>query len=424
MIWPERWHVFEGLTEACFRDAANRAAWRTLVKMKETGKAFATVLIVTGLVQEGVCKSDVDAETFIVSCQDDAPKKDGEIDSVVETLLDFGAHTAVEALGGEIAALGRTPELDGDALAAEVERVVSATTKRLVRPRSRSLMEICEDEIVRVTSDVRGPTGLRTNLHPFDDFTGGLKAGEVIVVAGRPSMGKTQFMCQGALQLAKQQPGLIVSMEMTEIALVQRMVCSMAGVNIRRCQDNAFSPDERMRYIEALQRFRELPIFIDHGAGVTAARIVATATRLHAEHGIGWVAIDYAQRMDMRQQKNETRDSAIGRMSNRIKDLALDLNIAVMLLAQLNRSPDGRVNNRPQMSDLRESGNLEQDADMIVLMFREAYYRLQKGEIHRAPDHERLDLIITKQRNGATGDVSVGWKGAIGRIVENPPDGP
>lgn len=246
-------------------------------------------------------------------------------------------------------------------------------------------------------------TGLETGFRKFDDMTRGLQPSDLVIIAARPSMGKTSFALNVA-QHATIRQGQVVglfSLEMSREALVLRLLCSEARVDSHRLQAGFASREDWSRLATALGRLAEAPLFIDDTPGLSITEMRAKARRLQAEHGLGLMVVDYLQLMSGR-GKYENRTQEISSISRGLKSLAKELNVPLMAISQLNRSPEER-GGRPRLSDLRESGQIEQDADVVAFLFREELVKPSEGNRGRA------ELIIEKQRNGPTGMVELAF---------------
>jgi replicative DNA helicase len=250
-------------------------------------------------------------------------------------------------------------------------------------------------------------TGVPTGFYDLDDQTSGLQSGELIVVAARPSMGKTTFCLNVAEHAAVQEgcPVAIFSLEMSRNNLVQNMLCSGARVDAHRLRRGFLADEDWGRISEAVGKLSEAPIFIDDTPGLSPLQLRAKARRLVKTHGIRMVIVDYLQLMEVpsRGRGDSNRQAEISYISRSIKGLARELNIPIVALSQLNRGVDSREDHRPRMSDLRESGAIEQDADVIMFLYRPEYYEMDPER--RAELQGMAELIIGKQRNGPTGTV-------------------
>lgn len=245
-------------------------------------------------------------------------------------------------------------------------------------------------------------TGLATGFREFDTRTAGLQPSELIVVAGRPSMGKSAFVssiCENvAVQLKK--PIAFFSLEMSKEQLVQRMLCSHARVDAQKVRTGYLSHQDWPKLTAAAGKLSEVPIFIDDSPTLTALELRAKARRLKGQHNVELVVVDYLQLMQGF-GRAENRQQEISEISRSLKALARELRVPVIAVSQLSRAVESRTGNRPQLSDLRESGAIEQDADVVVFLFREEYYHPTEENRNKA------EAIIAKQRNGPTGSIEL-----------------
>jgi replicative DNA helicase len=252
-------------------------------------------------------------------------------------------------------------------------------------------------------------TGLATGFADFDKMTDGLHGSEMIVIAARPSMGKTALAMNIAEHVALEQKKSVAvfSLEMSSQQLVQRMLCSRARVNLGRVRDGFLSERDFPALQMAASRLAESKIFIDDTSGLSILELRAKSRRLKSQHGIEAIFIDYLQLVRSTSRRaQDNRQLEIAEISSGLKGLAKELNIPVIVLAQLNRNPEQRTGDskgRPRLSDLRESGSIEQDADLVGLLVREEYYADSDEEKEAAQG--KATLIIAKQRNGPVGDV-------------------
>ena len=248
-------------------------------------------------------------------------------------------------------------------------------------------------------------TGIPTGLKEFDIRTAGLQPSDLVIVAGRPSMGKTSFALSVALHVGIQLkiPVAIFSLEMANPQLVQRMLCSEARVDAYKLRTGYLSESDWPELTIAAGKLAEAPIFIDDTPGISALEVRAKARRLKSEQNLGLVIIDYLQLMGGR-VGIENRQQEIADISRSLKALARELYLPVMALSQLSRAPEQRSDRRPQLADLRESGAIEQDADLVALLLREEYY-------HPTPENKgKADVIIAKQRHGPVGSFKLDFR--------------
>ena len=250
-----------------------------------------------------------------------------------------------------------------------------------------------------------GRKGIETGFYELDDMLNGLQPGEMIIVAARPSMGKTAF----AMNLIEAMAGAnqacaVFSLEMSRQQLAQRMMCSRAQIDAQRVRKGLLTAGEYQRLAMMVNEMNKMPIWVDDSPGLTPLELRAKCRRLKQQHDIKAIMIDYMQLMD--NPGVESRQQQISDISRSIKAVARELYVPVIALSQLNRGSEGRDGHRPRMSDLRESGSIEQDADVIALLHREDYYRQTEPDF--IPDNI-AEVIIAKQRNGPTGTVKLTW---------------
>lgn len=257
-------------------------------------------------------------------------------------------------------------------------------------------------------------TGVPTGFTDFDEMTSGLQQGDLVIVAGRPSMGKTTFAMNIAENAAikNQQPVLVFSMEMPGEQLALRMMSSLGRIDQHRVRNGKLHDEDWPRITSAVSMLSEAPMFIDDTPALSPAEVRARARRLVREHGkLGLIVVDYLQLMQVPGYK-ENRTNEISEISRSLKALAKELSVPVIALSQLNRSLEQRQDRRPVMSDLRESGAIEQDADLIVFIYRDEVYN------DDSPDKGKAEIIIAKQRNGPIGKTILTFLGQF-TVFEN-----
>jgi replicative DNA helicase len=252
-------------------------------------------------------------------------------------------------------------------------------------------------------------TGLGTGFPDLDKMTSGMHGGEMIVIAARPSMGKTSLAMNiaEAVAIDQKQPVGVFSLEMTAESLVLRMLCSRSRVNLRNIRDGFLAERDFPKLTGAAGKLANAPLFIDDSAGLSILQLRAKARRMYQQHGIKLFVIDYLQLLNASSQKIENRQQEIAQISNGIKALAKELDVPVIVLAQLNRELEKDKNRKPRLSDLRESGAIEQDADLVGLLYKPDAEKAEDEDGGGQQDVEAVpvNLLIAKQRNGPTGDV-------------------
>lgn len=256
-------------------------------------------------------------------------------------------------------------------------------------------------------------TGLPTGFGQLDELTGGFQPGDLVILAGRPSMGKTALgltMAQHAA-LRDRHPIVFFSMEMSAAQLAQRLLCAHTGVDSQKVRRRILGEEDMHRLLDACAEFEEAPLFIDDTPSMTAMELRSKARRLvNQKVDLKAVFVDYLQLMHT--PRSESRQVEIAGISRNLKSLGRELGIPIIALAQLNRQPEGRQDKRPLMSDLRESGAIEQDADVVLLIHREEYYNPEDVTVQN-----QADLIIAKQRNGPTGSVKLHFDKKLTRFA-------
>ncbi len=250
-------------------------------------------------------------------------------------------------------------------------------------------------------------TGIPTGFADLDFKTSGLHNSDLILIAARPAMGKTAFALNLAQNAAVHSnvPVAVFSLEMSREQLVNRMLCSEAMVDSNRMKTGKLEDNDWQKVAKALGPLSEAPIFIDDTPGVSITEIRAKCRRLKLEHNLGLVIIDYLQLMQGSRSKSENRQQEISEISRSLKILAKEINVPVITLSQLSRAPEARTDHRPILSDLRESGAIEQDADIVMFLYRDDYYNPETEKKNIA------EVILAKHRNGSTGTVELVWLG-------------
>ena len=304
----------------------------------------------------------------------------------------------------------------------EAERLVFEIAEKGSRGRIgfRPLKNILPDAVDRIDllhqsgGDI---TGIATGYTEFDKLTAGLQPGELIVVAGRPSMGKTTLAINIVENAAigARVPSAIFSMEMPSQQLAFRMISSLGRIDQTHLRTGKFPDEDWSRINTAVQLMSDAPIYIDDSASLSPTEIRARARRLKREHGLGLIVVDYLQLMQVH-GSTENRATEISEISRSLKALAKELELPIIAVSQLNRSVEQRTDKRPIMSDLRESGAIEQDADLIVFIYREEVYNPE------TPRKGVADINIAKQRNGPIGDFPLTFVGRFTKFENWVPD--
>ena len=287
-------------------------------------------------------------------------------------------------------------------------------------PLNRVLMSTFDqiEELSRLKGRLAGvPTG----LYDLDRMLTGLHGGELVLVGARPAMGKTS-MALGVTQFAARQAKRCVavfSMEMPSEQIGLRLLCSAASINMQRVRSGMLSDDEWVKIGDAINELSTCRVFIDDTPGLTPSQLRSRCRRLMLEQGLDLIVIDYLGLMGT-DKRVENRQLEVSEISRQLKAIALELKIPVLACAQLSRAPAARTDKRPMLSDLRDSGSIEQDADVVLFLHREGYYASAAAEDGPKPDDNAGEVIIAKQRNGPVGTVNVEWQAEFARYTNLP----
>jgi replicative DNA helicase len=314
----------------------------------------------------------------------------------------------------DVCALVYDFEGEVDALMDEVERDILKISEARVQGENDTIKDLVKKAINTIEEYHQRQgmlTGVPTGFTDLDKMTSGLHPGEMIVIAARPSMGKTSLAMNIAEHVALDQkiPVGVFSLEMTSESLVLRMLCSRSRVNMRSIRDGFLAERDFPKLTNSAGKLSTAPLFIDDSSGLSILQLRAKARRMHQQHGIKLFVIDYLQLLHSTARRAENRQQEIADISSGIKSLAKELEVPIIVLSQLNREMEKDKSRKPRMSDLRESGSIEQDADLIGLL-----YKPSSGDDDDNPtnageteDAVPVNLLIAKQRNGPTGDVNL-----------------
>ena len=299
-----------------------------------------------------------------------------------------------------IAGMGYDANEEVEQILGQAEKMILGVAGRKAGPGFTPIREIISKAMTKIEELYQskgGITGLPTGFKDLDRLTSGLQPSDLILVAARPSMGKTAFTLNIAQHVALREKKAVAffSLEMSKEQLVQRMICAEAAIDSAKLRIGDLADSDWPKLVNACNRLYEAPLFIDDTAGITAAEMRSKARRLKIEHGLRLIVIDYLQLMQGSSGKSsENRQQEISEISRSLKALARELNVPIIALSQLSRSVEARQSKKPLLSDLRESGSLEQDADIVSFLYREDYYNPET-------DNKNItEVIVAKHRNG------------------------
>jgi replicative DNA helicase len=399
---------FKGSTEV-FYDLRHQTIFSTLVEMFDTREAIDIITVQQRLKNKQLLE-EVGGIAYLAVLPDTVPSAANlsyYLDIVQEKyLLRRMIQTCTEVVGrvydyeGEIDAL--MDEVERDILRISESRVQSQTTtiKELVKKAINTIEDFHQRQGVL--------TGVGTGFTDLDKMTSGLHGGEMVVIAARPSMGKTSLAMNIAEYVSIEQrlPVGVFSLEMTSESLVLRMLCSRSRVNLRNVREGFLAERDFPKLTGAAGKLASAPLFIDDSSGLSILQLRAKARRMSQQYGIKLFVIDYLQLLHSTARRAENRQQEIADISSGIKSLAKELNVPVIVLSQLNRELEREKNRKPRLSDLRESGAIEQDADVVGLLYTPSSDDEESaGSVEQ--DAMPVNLLIAKQRNGPTGDVNL-----------------
>ncbi len=308
--------------------------------------------------------------------------------------------------GTQISQFGYENEEDVDGALDRSEQIVYEIRNRELRATFRvvgGLLKDAFDHIDALYQRRGGRTGMTSGYSDVDEMTSGFQPGNFIIVAARPGMGKTSFALNVAAAAAREEdkPIAFFSLEMSNDEIVQRLICAEAHISMHDMRRGNIKPHQWEKISDAMATLHELPFYIDDSAGLTISEIRSRCRRLKSTHGLSAVFVDYLQLLRPSiLSKNTNRNEELSEICRTLKITAKDLSVPIIALAQLNRSVEARADKRPMLSDLRDSGSLEQEADLVAFLYREGYYNTSAGA-----DAETTEFIIAKHRNGPTGSV-------------------
>ncbi len=413
--------ALEYLTTLDFYRESHRKIFNALIILSEKGEPADLVTLTAVLKDRGELEA-VGGSTYLTTLVDYVPTaanisyycKLVKEKSVARKLIEASTNIATSGYEGG----------DMEEILDKAEKAIFEIAENRIRPSYYPVKDILKDtfksiELLYERKEL--VTGVPTGYHELDKMTAGLQPSDLVIVAGRPSMGKTAFALNvieyATTHADKPVPAVVFSLEMSKEQLVQRMLCSLARVDAGRLRTGHLGESDWPKLTMAAGQLNDTEIYIDDTPAITVLELRSKCRRLKAEHGLGLIIVDYLQLM---QGSNpESRQQEISEISRSLKALAKELHVPVVALSQLNRSLESRTDKRPMMADLRESGAIEQDADVIMFVYREAVYCEDCKSRERTCDkgHDKdAEIIIGKQRNGPIGTVHLTFRGEFTRF--------
>jgi replicative DNA helicase len=389
--------VLEVLDFKDFYSEAHRRIFRAIVELSDRNDPV-DLITLSNLLKEKKQLDPVGGTAYLASLVDNVP-----------SAANIAFHARIVKEKAILRGLIGTASADVDQVLDEAEHAIFEISERKIRPTFWPFKTVIKESIRTIEKLYERKeliTGVPTGFEGIDTLTSGLQKSDLIIVAGRPSMGKTAFALNIALNASTLSgiPVAVFSLEMSKEQLALRMLASEAKVDSQRIRKGLLGETDWPKLIAAAGKLSEALIFIDDTPALSVLEMKAKSRRLKAENGLGLVILDYLQLMKGGGSR-DSREQEISEISRSLKALAKELAVPVIALSQLNRKVEDRTNRRPQMADLRESGAIEQDADVIAFIYRDEVY----NRTDENPEKGIAEIIIGKQRNGPTGTVKLAF---------------
>jgi len=398
-------HAIELIDETSFYKESHRKIFSTIIKLYDKNKAIDIITVTEALRNAGALEG-MGGPSYVTSIASSIPTS-ANIEHYAKIVREKAILRNLISTATQIVSESYDSSTTVDNLLDRAEHMIFDITANKVEAKFSTIKDIIKSSIETIDNLYQRKeniTGIATGFHDFDVMTAGLQNSDFIVMAGRPSMGKSALVSCIAEHVAaiEKVPIAFFSLEMSKSQLVQRMLCSHARVDSHKVRTGFLSQSDWPRLVNAAGKLSESPVYIDDTPSISALELRAKARRLKAQFDIGLVVVDYLQLMQG-SMGVDNRQQEISEISRSLKALARELDVPLIAVSQLSRAVEQRADRRPQLSDLRESGAIEQDADVVVLLLREEYY---------TPTEENkgvADIIIAKQRNGPVGNIKLAF---------------
>jgi replicative DNA helicase len=392
-----------------FRDA-HRRIFERMIALSERGDAIDFVTLKEELSRGGEL-DEIGGPAYIASLADGVPRS-ANVEYYAKIVKEKSTLRSLIHSATKILTEAYEAEQEPDLLLDEAERAIFAIAEDRIRAGFVPLRDLVQSSFATIEKLQQHKglvTGVPTGFVDLDEMTAGLQPSDLILVAARPSMGKTSFVLNIAQHVGTSTDMTVgfFSLEMSKEQLFMRLLTSEARIDAHRFRTGYLNEKDYGRLSHALGTLAEARVFIDDSASISVLEMRAKARRLKAEHGLHLLIVDYIQLMQGR-GRFESRQTELASISRSLKGLAKELNVPIIALSQLSRAPETRADHRPQLSDLRESGALEQDADLVMFIFREEQYRDADGQPNQEAEGT-AEIIIGKQRNGPVGTAKLAF---------------
>ncbi|MFO0844271.1 MAG: replicative DNA helicase [Gemmataceae bacterium] len=385
---------------------AHQKVFETILQLNDRGGHAVDLVILAEALKLRGWFEDVGSYAYLGELWDAAPTA-ANAEYYAQIVRDKAMVRNLIRAGNEILGDAYRQTMPADQMIETAERMILEIAQKGIAGQVHTLEQAIADTYDRIDARVSGAamsaSGLPTGFADLDDLTAGLHASELVIIAARPSVGKTAFSLGLAQHAAivEQVPVFFVSLEMSRMELAERLLCSHARVDSHRLRKGTLMAEDMEKLIEAGNALRGAKLFIDDTPAQGMLRIAANARRLRRQHGIRMVIIDYLQLIEP-DNRRDPRHEQVAQISRRLKFLAKELEVPVLALAQVNRASEDRQDHRPRLSDLRESGSIEQDADAVLMLHRPDRY--EPGQ------HEGvIEVIVAKNRQGPVGEVTLAY---------------
>ncbi len=418
ILWPDVCdEVSMILRPDDFYDDAHRILYEHMLSMHDNGRKIDVALLVDDLKKANVFDS-IGGPAYLAKVANSVPNAAHTV-HYAELIREHATRRKLIEAATEVLHDAYQSSLDAKTLINQAEQKVFGIMEGRGSANIHEIREVLMEAMDRIDARKNGQHtdgAVETGFLDLDNLLVGLHNSELVILAARPSMGKTAFALNITeyASIETRKPVLFVSLEMSRIELADRILCSLAQVNSHRLRNGSISKEDSRRLIEKANEVSQAPLFIDDSPSRTVGEIAAAARRIMRRQGsLGLVVIDYLQLIEP-DNPNDPRQEQVAKIARRLKGLARELNVPVLCLAQLNRQAEASKDNRPRLSHLRESGAIEQDADVVMFVHREEYYRT--GEEREQVSGE-AEIIVAKQRNGPVGEVELLWHREFTRFV-------
>ena len=392
----------------------NKTIYEAILNLYNIGEPIDIITVKSELVSIGKFEA-VGGLEYIASLPDKVPTT-ANVDRYIKIVEEKSILRRLIKASNELIDLGYAETEDVDAIMDQAEKKVFEISQGKNQKGYTLIKDILVEsfaELEKLYNQKEPITGIPTGFADLDYKTAGLHNSDLVLVAARPAMGKSAFALNIATNAAVQAkvPTVIFNLEMSKSQLVSRILCSEAMVDSNKVRTGKIEEDDWVKLATALGPLSEAPIYIDDTPGITVTEIRAKCRKLKMEKNLGLIVIDYLQLIQGSGKRNSSREQEISEISRSLKILAKELDVPVIALSQLSRAAEQRADHRPMLSDLRESGAIEQDADIVMFLYRDDYYN---------PDSEKkniAEVIMAKHRAGSTGTVELLWLGSYTKFV-------